>query len=103
MCSKKAEQTDFASAEPPRRKVNCDHEAWLQDRILTAMRMGIELQKQARVGADKDAFEYGMKGVAEGTAREVIYMLGLEPEYVNIRDFSPGGCVNLQSLTPGDD
>jgi len=100
MCDKKAERMDFDSVEPPRRKVGCDHEAWLQDRILTAMRMGIELRKQARVGADEDALAYGMRGVAEGTAREIIYMLGLEPEYVNIRDFSPGKDIKLQALAP---
>jgi hypothetical protein len=70
---------------------NCDMESHLQTRILTAMLMAIEVRKLAKVGADEHLWNYGLRGIAEGCAREIIEELGMRPEFLNIRPiFKPG-------------
>jgi hypothetical protein len=87
------------NAAPQRPVANCDQEAWVQDRILTAMKMAISLHKERRVGADLHALDYGLRGIAEGTAIEVIRTLGMEPEGVNLRLDKPKGTLgNIAKL-----
>ena len=80
-------------AAQERRIANCDQEAWVQERIHTAMKMGIALWLAQRVGADKPSYEYGLRGIAEGAAIEVIRTLGMEPAGVNLRTDAPSGNV----------
>lgn len=65
--------------------VTPDQEYWVKARIETAMRMAIRLHREQKVEADSMAFHYGVKGIAEGTAREIINLLNLQPAYTNIR------------------
>ncbi len=74
---------------PDREVANGDQEAILCDRIETAIRMGIALANQQRVRADEHAVDYGIAGLAEGTAVEVMYTLGKEPGFVNLRRRNP--------------
>lgn len=73
-----------------RNKCSCDQEAGVKDRIRTAIRMGISLRKERGVQANEDLFKYGVEGIVEGAAREIIRELGLEPAYKNIRSCVDG-------------
>ena len=79
---------DFASSAPEPKIATCDQEVWVQNQIKLAMRMAIAMKKETRVDADRDALRYGMEGVAEGVAREIIHTLGMRPEYTNIRNLN---------------
>ena len=68
-----------------RPKCSCDQESGIKDRIRTAIRMGIRLRSERNVQADEDSFQYGIEGIVEGTAKEIIRELGLDLEYKNIR------------------
>ena len=65
--------------------VSCDQETGVKDRIRTAIRMGIQIRKERDVMADEDLFQYGVEGIVEGAAKEIIRELGMQPSYVNIR------------------
>lgn len=69
---------------------NCDQEALVQHRIMDAMRMAVKMSQCIRVAASGPSYEYGLHGLAEGTAREIIETLGMEPGYVNIRRIERG-------------
>lgn len=77
-----------ANACKPRETATADQEYWVQERILTAIRMAVELRRLRKVGADEFTYEYGLRGIAEGTAREIISTLNIEPAYENIRKLS---------------
>ena len=47
--------------------------------------MAMSLKQAREVQADYYAYVYGLDGVIEGTALEIIHLLGLEPSYVNLR------------------
>lgn len=79
------EAQNGASIAPAPRLATCDQEAWVHDRILAAMKMALALRKEQRVRADEPAFEYGLRGIAEGCAIEVIETLGMRPVGVNLR------------------
>lgn len=68
---------------------NADQEAIVQARIKSAMNMAIKLHSAASVGADHPARDYGMRGIAEGAAREIIETLGLRPAFINIAEDAP--------------
>ena len=94
------EQEVAGSAEGPdeRKVVGCDDEVHLQNQIRTAIRMAMVVTKEARVRADHDARDYGIDGIVEGAAREIILLLGMRPGYVNIRDRSiRGGVIPIPS------
>lgn len=67
------------------RFATCDQEAWVQDRIRTAIRMATSLHLEKQVSADEPIERYGLAGIIEGAAREIIETLGMKPEFVNIR------------------
>jgi len=73
------------------RKVNCDEEACLKDRIYTAIRMALAVRAERKVSADDDSYSFGLDGIVNGTAKEILFTLGLEPSYVNIRQLN---CTN---------
>jgi hypothetical protein len=62
-----------------------DQECWIKARIETAMRMAIRLHKEMKVQADSNSFDYAVKGIAEGTALEIINLLNIQPSFKNIR------------------
>lgn len=79
------------------RKLDCDREAWLKDRILTAMRMAIAVRNQKRVDADSSTYESALEGISNGAAIEISHQIfGQTPEYINLRppvfvsDIRPG-------------
>jgi len=74
-----------ATKELEKVKVTPDQEAWLKERIETAIQMAMSLKQAREVQADYYAYTYGLDGVIEGTALEIIHLLGLEPAYVNLR------------------
>jgi len=67
------------------RYVSVDQELWIKDRIRTAIKMSLELNKLQRVGADEPAFSHGINGIINGTAIELIRTCGLEPMFVNLQ------------------
>ena len=81
-----ASENDQAEQKPSddRVTVNCDQEAWIKDRIFTAVAMATALKRTSRVGADHPARDCGIEGVVNGTAVEIIRMLGMKPSYVNL-------------------
>lgn len=81
---------NFANSAPELKVVTCDQEVWVMNQIRLAMRMALAMKKETNARADRDALEYGMDGVAEGVAHEIIYVLGMKPEYTNIRNRNPG-------------
>lgn len=68
-------------------QVTPDQEVWLQARILTAMRMALSLRHERRVQADEFLYLYGLSGIAEGAAVEIVKLLGLRPAYINLQDY----------------
>ncbi len=72
-----------ANSEMPRAIANCDQEAWVKDRIETAIRMALSLRVHVR--AEQGMMESALEGIVNGTAVEVIRTLGMEPEFANLR------------------
>ncbi|MCD6148981.1 hypothetical protein J7J18_06445 [bacterium] len=70
---------------PEKVVVTSDQEVWVKERIRTAIQMAMSLKQARKVQADHYAYTYGLDGVIEGTALEIIHLLGLEPSYVNLR------------------
>lgn len=84
---------EAAGQAAPQRIANADQEAWVQDRILTAIKMALAASRAQQVRADEPAFEYGLKGIAEGAAIEVIRTLGMVPAGINLRVDPPAGKI----------
>jgi len=92
-----------STMEPNQRvKSSCDQEAWTKARILTAMRMALALQPQRICGADNDAFQSGLQGIANGTAVEILHTLNITPTYENLRKvpiiYPPSGATLKSEL-----
>lgn len=66
------------------RKVNCDEEAWLKQRISAAFLIAMYINK---VGSDADRSmkQSTMDGLVNGLAVAVIKTLNMEPEYANLK------------------
>lgn len=65
--------------------VTADEEVWIQDRIRTAIRMGMAVESERRVGADGRQVEDAIDGIVNGTAVEIINHLDVETEGANLR------------------
>jgi hypothetical protein len=65
--------------------VTADQEAWLYQRIKTAVRMALEVQRCRQVRADDPTFESALDGIVNGAVRAVLLNLGLRPAYTNLR------------------
>ncbi len=63
-----------------------DQECWVQDRIRDAINMAMALHEHKGVRANEFALRYGVQGIVEGSAIEIIRTLGGQPEFVNLRD-----------------
>lgn len=72
-------------AQNPRQKASCDQECWIKDRVRDAIRMALVLDKNKGVQANEHAYNMAICGIVEGQAIEIIKILGLEPEYTNVR------------------
>jgi hypothetical protein len=72
-------------AASPRKKATCDQEAWVKDRIRTAVRLALAMHKEPMVLADQRTFVDAIDGIVNGTAIEILYMLGHEPSYINLK------------------
>ena len=72
-------------SQDTRRIVNCDQEVWIKDRIYTALMMAQALFNNRKVSAADDQYLYGVDGIIEGTAVAIIGILGMRPEYKNLR------------------
>lgn len=75
----------------PRRTATCDEECWVRDRILTAIKAGIALRGKMNVRADEPIERYGLMGLAEGCAVEVLHSLGMGLEHINIKKLRSDG------------
>lgn len=79
---------DEATSENPGfrdRVANCDQEVWVKNAIRTAVEMSFAVRDKCSVGANVHHLNYGVDGIVEGAAREIIETLGMKPEFVNIR------------------
>ena len=65
--------------------VDCDREDWLKARLWTAITMAQQLRNTKTVEADDRQYMYALDGIVHGTAVEIIKMLGMTPEYKNLR------------------
>lgn len=65
--------------------VGCDQEAWIKARILTAMRMAVNLRHEQNVRDEEAIYECGIEGIANGCAVTVIRILRMQPEFMNLR------------------
>lgn len=72
------------SQQPARSKVNCDQEARITDRISDAVRMCSALHESRGVRANDRAYALARQGVIDGTAIEIIYVLGYDPCHENL-------------------
>lgn len=81
------EMGDTASTEhdDERTTVTVDQEAWLQDRIYTAINMAIAIDAERGVGADERQAEDAIEGIVNGTAVEIVNTLNLTTEGENLR------------------
>jgi hypothetical protein len=61
-----------------KREANVDQMAWLRNQFMTAMKMAIAMEKQRTVGADENAFMYGLRGIARGCSHEAIRILDMK-------------------------
>jgi len=69
---------------PDRPIVSCDQEVWVRNRILTVIRMTLELNRGNHVGADGPLLRQALVGLAQGASVEIIHTLDMEPGYVNL-------------------
>lgn len=74
-----------ANMSEPRKLVGCDQESWIKSRIQTAIRMALAVKREHHVRADDDLMDGALDGIANGTAVEIIHILGMEPEWINLR------------------
>lgn len=65
------------SKVPP--TVGCDQWAWITQDIHHAIEMGVKLNSCRKVGADEPLIKFGISGIAEGCAGEVVQILGMLP------------------------
>ncbi len=63
-----------------------DQEAWVKDRIRDAINMAMAIRENSGPRANEFALRYGVEGVIEGTAIEIIRTLDGQPEFVNLRN-----------------
>lgn len=81
-----------------------DREVWVRNQVLTAMEMALALRAQRQVRADEDAFQGGMRGVAEGAAIEILRTLGFSTHnLVNLRGRQHANIANLEKLLKSED
>lgn len=70
---------------PARPKVDADREAWLYDRIETALQAVAAVRRARRVAADSEVISGAVEGIINATAVSIIELLGMEPSYINLR------------------
>lgn len=66
-----------------------DQEAWLVQAIKTAIRLSSALESAQVTRPDDHALAAGKAGIVDGTAREILEMLGFAPSFTNIRKVKP--------------
>ena len=79
------QQTQETRSEPLF-TVGPDQECWVQERIRDAINMALTIHQNQGVRANEFALRYGVQGVVEGSAIEIIRLLGGQPEFVNLRN-----------------
>lgn len=88
--------------ENKRKKVSCDQECWVKERIRDAIRMATALRENKGVQANEHAYNMALNGIVEGQSIEIIKTLGLEPGYSHLRPeqhfFSPLGQTNTMTI-----
>ncbi len=75
---------------------NCDQEALVMQRIRTTIDMAMALDGKKNVGADDPMYKSALDGLVNGAAWEIIRILGMKPEYSNIKD--PYGQSNHDAI-----
>lgn len=61
-----------------------DQEAWLKDRLIAFARLTLDLDAARSVRADDSMVKHAFSGAVDGTALEIICLLGLWPARVNL-------------------
>ena len=69
-----------------RKHATCDQEAWVKARIRTAIDMAMAIEDIHKIQAENGMKEGAIRGIVNAAAVEVIYTLGLKPEYTNLSD-----------------
>lgn len=81
-----------------------DREVWVRNQVLTAMEMALALKSQRQVRADEDAFQGGLRGVAEGASIEILRILGYSTHnLVNLRGAFYANAAQLDKLLKSED
>lgn len=77
------ENTKAQSAVAPiRKKITCDQEAWLRDRLVRLIVLVTDIQQSNTL--DKEMVELATEGAINGQALAILQILNLEPEYTNL-------------------
>jgi hypothetical protein len=81
-----------------------DREVWVCNQVLTAMEMALALRSQRQVRADEDAFQGGLRGVAEGASIEILRILGFSTHNLeNLRGAQHANVANLEKILKCED
>lgn len=81
-----------------------DREVWVRNQVLTAMEMALALKSQRQVRADDDAFQGGLRGVAEGASIEILRILGFSTHnLVNLRGQQHANIAQLEKILHSED
>jgi len=84
-CGRAGNPGAAGGAYTPPPKAGADQEAWVKDRIRTAITAAIFLERAQKVRADQDIIMCGIEGIVNGAAVEIIRTLGMDPSYTNLK------------------
>lgn len=66
-----------------KRKLTCDEEAWILDRLEMLCNVVSSLKNTKAVSADRGMLDAAVKGAIHGAAEEIAHLHGVEPSYIN--------------------
>jgi len=70
------------ASAPAMKKITCDQEAWLRDRLVRLVVLVTDIQQSNTL--DKEMIELATEGAINGQALAILQVLNLEPEYTNL-------------------
>jgi hypothetical protein len=74
-----------AAQEKARSVVSADQESWLLQRLIHLTTLVLSIKACHRVGADSPGTDGAVRGAINGTAVEIVRVLGHEPAFENIQ------------------
>jgi len=65
--------------------ISQDTEVWVKDRLKTLLKMAKSIESNCKVSADDRLKDGALDGLINGCAVELIYLIGREPSFINLR------------------